>query len=147
MQESIGQILAMLKEKSIPEKGNDTHESSRKQKTKGKEREEDPESPAQTVGEESEKEENAEDFNLSFLEEHLRPSYERAKAHNNILQNPLAKSLFRTQVPSNFSSMGLPTYSGIFYTTDHLSAFMLKMQLINASDADLCKAFPVTFDG
>ncbi|CAL1395280.1 unnamed protein product [Linum trigynum] len=145
MQESLAQILAMLKEKSTSEKEKDLSESSIRQKTKGREREEDPGSPAQREGEESEKEESAEDLSLGFLEEHLRPPYGKGKTHNNKLQNPLAKSLFRTQVPPNFSSLRLPTYDGTSDPTDHLSAFMLKMKLINASNADLCKVFPVTF--
>ncbi|CAL1381872.1 unnamed protein product [Linum trigynum] len=137
----------MLIEKGTPEKEKDLPESSIRQKTKGKEREEDPDNPSQTEGEESEKEERVEDLSLSFLEEHLRLSYEKIKAHNSILQNPLAKSLLRTQVPPNLSPLGLPTYDGTSDPTDHLSTFMLKMQLINAADVYLCKAFPVTFGG
>ncbi|CAL1405791.1 unnamed protein product [Linum trigynum] len=139
MQESLIQILAMLKEKE-----SDAPESSGRKAVKGKRKEGGPSSPVSTEGGESEKEED--DLNLGFLEEHLKPSYGKVKGPN-ILQNPLARSLFRTQVPPNFSSLGLPTYDGSSDPADHLSAFMLKMQLINATDADLCKAFPVTFSG
>ncbi|CAL1359422.1 unnamed protein product [Linum trigynum] len=52
MQESLSQILAMLKEK-----GSEAPESSGKRVARGKGREEDPNSPAQTEGGESDKEE------------------------------------------------------------------------------------------
>ncbi|CAL1407500.1 unnamed protein product [Linum trigynum] len=141
MQESLSQILTMLKEKE-----GEAPEGSGKRTAKGKGRDRDPDSPAPTEGGESDEEEGAGDDSLGFLEEHLKPTYGGAKTHH-ILQNPLAKSLFKTQVPSNFSSLGLPTYNGSSDPADHLSAFILKMQLINATDADLCKAFPVTFGG
>ncbi|CAL1413180.1 unnamed protein product [Linum trigynum] len=47
----------------------------------------------------------------------------------------------------NFSYLELSTYDGTTDSSDHLSSFVLKMQLINASDADRCRAFPVTFGG
>ncbi|CAL1377364.1 unnamed protein product [Linum trigynum] len=87
---------------------------------------------------------------LSFLEEHLQSNFGKGSGKTkgpSILHNPLSKKLFRNPVPPNFSSLGLPAYNGDTNPNDHLSAFTLKMQLINASDADLCKAFPITFGG
>ncbi|CAL1383075.1 unnamed protein product [Linum trigynum] len=88
MQESLSQILAMLRARDEPE-------SASRQRDKGKGVDgEIPVSPARTKGGESEEEDGAEGEHLNFLEEHLRPSYGKAKAYN-VLQNPLAKSLFK----------------------------------------------------
>ncbi|CAL1412854.1 unnamed protein product [Linum trigynum] len=137
MQDSLSQILQLLKTREETAEG-----------SKGKTREDKQkavlvlDSPARTEGGGP----DAEETDLGFLEEHLRSTYGKHKSPN-VLQNPLSRELFKTPVPPNFSSMGLPTYSGTSDPADHLCAFMLKMQLINASDSDLCKAFPVTFSG
>ncbi|CAL1390011.1 unnamed protein product [Linum trigynum] len=137
MQDSLSQILQLLKTRDDPSEG--SRGRTRDEKQKGAL----PlDIPARTEGGGLE----ADDPDLNFLEEHLRSTFGKHKSPN-VLQNPLSKELFKTPVPPNFSSLGLPTYGGTSDPADHLCAFMLKMQLINATDSDLCRAFPVTFSG
>ncbi|CAL1360517.1 unnamed protein product [Linum trigynum] len=143
MQDSLSQIVQLLKTMEDPPPPPPPPQGSR-----GRTREEKqkaikvPGSSAQTEGGGP----DAEDVDLSFRDEHLRMRLTYGKQNSpNVLQNPLSKEFFETTVPPNFSSLGLPTYSGTSDPANHLFAFMLKMQLINASD--LCRAVPVTFSG
>ncbi|CAL1410697.1 unnamed protein product [Linum trigynum] len=116
MQNSLHQILHLLKTREDPTEASKGRLREEKQKATFI-----PDSLAQTNDEGME----AEDLDLGFLEQHLRSTYGRHKEPNN-LQNPLGKELLKTPVPPNFSSLGLPTYSGTSDPTDHLLAFMLR---------------------
>ncbi|CAL1387918.1 unnamed protein product [Linum trigynum] len=122
-----------MKEKS------DFLEASQRAKDKGKKK-------VVTIDElEEETEDEGREVDLSFLEEHLHSSFGKGSGRGkglSILHNPLAKKLFKNPVPPNFSSLGLPTYNGSTDPGDHLSAFTLKMQLINATYADCARRFP-----
>ncbi|CAL1387027.1 unnamed protein product [Linum trigynum] len=136
MQDSLV-LLQLLKTKEDPAEG-----SRRRTREEKKKAIHVFDSPAQIEGRGPE----GEDADLSFLEEHLQSTYGKHKSPN-VLQNLLLKELFTIPVLPNFSSLGLPTYSRTSDPADHLCAFILKMQLINASNSDLCCAFPVTFSG
>ncbi|CAL1407357.1 unnamed protein product [Linum trigynum] len=139
MQSNINQILSLIKEGM---KDHDALDTSRAQRDKGKIKVVEVDDP-----EDEETEEERPEADLSFLEEHLQPSFRKESGKGKgpiILHNPLAKKLFRSPVPPNFSSLGLRAYNRSIDPNNHLSAFTLKMQLM---DDDLCKAFPITFGG
>ncbi|CAL1379803.1 unnamed protein product [Linum trigynum] len=117
MQDNLSQILQLLKTREEPVEGSRGKTREEKQKTAHV-----LDNLARTKGGGLE----AEDVDLRFLEEHLRSTYRKHKS-SNVLQNPLSRELFKTMVPPNFSSLGLPTYSGTSDPADHLCAFMLKM--------------------
>ncbi|CAL1355608.1 unnamed protein product [Linum trigynum] len=142
MQSNISQILTLIKE-GMREQDNPP-EVSGVQRDKGKKK-------VVVINEPEEEAEDEElEADLSFLEEHLQSSFGKSSTKGkgpSVLHNALAKRLFKNPMPPNFSSLGLSTYDGSTDPGDHLSAFTLKMQLINATDADMCKAFPITFGG
>ncbi|CAL1401697.1 unnamed protein product [Linum trigynum] len=102
MQDNLSQILQLLK--TIEDLAEGSRGRTRDEKHKAVHV---LDSHAQTEGGGPE----AEDVDPTFLEEHLWSTYGKLKSPN-VLQNPLSRELFKTLVPPNFSSLGLPTYSG-----------------------------------
>ncbi|CAL1367619.1 unnamed protein product [Linum trigynum] len=109
MQDNLSQILQLLKTREDPAEGSKGELRKDKQKTALV-----LDIPARTEGGGQE----AEDVDLGFLEEHLRSTYGKHKSPT-VLQNSLSRELFKIPVPPNFSSLGLPTYSGTSDPADH----------------------------